>query len=242
MLQPIINGLKILLDGLYQVTGSYGWAIILFSVVVKLALYYPTRQQYQSMKKMQLLQPEMQKIQNLYKDDPQKMQAEQMMLFKKHNVNPLSGCLPLLIQFPFLWAIFKLIESYKGEFENQTFLWIGGPLSHQFPKIFATSLAVSDIPLLLLYGYSMYMTSKLGSVDNNMGASQVYMTIGMPILFTYMMWKWNFPSALVLYWRPFNLLSIIHQSFMMREESIGPSPAKSPAPVNDNIKKGGKSK
>lgn len=241
MLDPIVGWMKIILDALYHFTGSYGWSLLLFALLVKTVFYLPTKQQYQSMKKMQLVQPELQRLQSLYKDDPQRMQVEQMTLFKKHQINPLSGCLPLLIQMPFLWAIFQLIQSYKGVFETQGFLWIGGPLSQMYPKIFATSLAASDIPLLLLYGYSMYLTSKLGVVDNtSMAQNQMLMTLLMPILFTYMMWKWNFPSGLVLYWLAFNLLSVIHQSFLMREPIGVDNTAVQVIPAGDNLKKGGK--
>jgi len=218
ILNPIVQVFKIILEQINHVTGNYGWALLIFAVLVKIVFYYPTKQQYQSMKKMQMIQPEVQKLQNLYKDDPQKLQSEQMALFAKYQINPMSGCLPLLIQMPFLWAIFTLIQSYKSVFETQTFLWIGGPLSQQFPKIVASSLAAPDIPLLLLYGYSMYLTSKLGMVDNKgMDKNQAMMTMVMPVLFTFMMWKWAFPSGLVLYWLAFNLVSIIHQSFLMRE-------------------------
>jgi YidC/Oxa1 family membrane protein insertase len=202
---------------IHNYTGNYGWAIIVFSVIMKIVLYYPTQSQFKSMKEMQKVQPELKEIQKKFKDNPQKLQTEQMALFKRHNINPLGGCLPILIQMPVLWGIFvairKMAESQM--FGSETFLWIGGPLSKLYPKWIASSLADHDLPLVVLYGFSMYLSQKLTVSDPATEGTQKMMSIIMPIAFTFIMW--NFPSALILYWLMFNIFSIVQQYFVMRQ-------------------------
>ena len=141
-----------LLRGIEGVTHSYGWAIVVFAVIVKLALYAPTRQQYQAMKDMQKIQPELQRLQELYKDDQQTLQQKQMELFKEHNVNPFASCLPLLIQMPILFAIWRAIMVDQHLFENAYFMRIyPGPLQNLFPEYLASSLAGRDLPMILFY-------------------------------------------------------------------------------------------
>jgi YidC/Oxa1 family membrane protein insertase len=218
-----------ILDFFYGLTGSYGWAIILFTLVIKMVLYFPTQHQYKSMKDMQQIQPEIKRLQEKHKNEPQKLQQEQMELFKKHKVNPLGGCLPLILQMPILWAIWATIKGNEAKFLNATFLWIGSSLSYKFPQYLAVSLAKSDLFLLLLYGYSMYLSQKTVSVDPSMMKNQAVMNVVMPVIFTWMMFKWHLPCALVLYWLVFNLLTIMHQAVMLRQpSSIVIIPEKSP--------------
>ncbi len=223
-MQFIEQVLMQVIDQLYLFTGNYGLSILILAGLIKLALYIPTNQQYKAMKDMQAIQPEMKKIQDKYKSDPTKMNTEMMLLYKKHKVNPVGGCLPLLIQMPILWGIWKTISNYKHVFESAYFLWIGSPLSFKYPDIFARNLAGHDVPLLLLYGLSMYLTQKIStttpSTDPATAKTQQMMTTFMPIFFTYMMWQWKFPCALILYWLVFNILSIFQQSAVMK-----PSPA-----------------
>lgn len=207
------------LDSLRAFTGSYGWAIVIFATLVKLALYYPTQKQYQSMKEMQRIQPMVKKLQDKYKNDPQKLQMEQMELFKKYKVNPLGGCLPLIIQMPILIGIFTTIRQMvaEGKFANETFLWIGSNISTTNDFI-AENLAQSDVPLLLLYGLSMFLSQKTTVSDPSQEQTQKMMTYVMPIAFTAILWK--FQSALILYWLVFNLWSIVQQYIVMKS---GPS-------------------
>lgn len=223
MIEFISQFLTGILDSIHQFTGSYGWAIIVFSVLIKLVLYYPTQSQYKSMKEMQKIQPELQELQKKYKGTPEKMQAEQMALFKKHGVSPFGGCLPLIIQLPVLWGIFHAIRSLaeQGKFNTETFLWIGGSLSRLFPNQIAGSLAERDLPLIVLYGFSMYLSQKLTVTQTTAEGSQKMMSLVMPIAFTFILW--NFPSALILYWLMFNVLSIIQQVIVMRQPDDKPS-------------------
>lgn len=216
------------LDAFYSLTiklgygykeGSYGIAIILLAVVIKLLLYYPTHLQIKSMKDMQAVQPELKKLQEKYKDDPKRAQVEQWEFFKKHKINPFTGCLMLFIQFPILFGIWKTITAYKFKFEAAGFLWICPALGEKYPQIFGSNLATPDIPLLLLYGISMFLNQKLTVMDPSTAKNQAFMNTFMPIMFTFMMWMWKIPSALILYWLVFNVLSLIQQAMIMKQPS-----------------------
>ncbi len=211
------NSMMHLLDLLKSLTGSYGWAIVIFAGLVKVALYYPTQSQYKSMKEMQKIQPMLKKLQEKYKNDPQRFNQEQMALFKKYNVNPLGGCLPILIQMPILIGIFVTIRKMAelGKFAGETFLWIGGPLSKMYPNWIGESLAHKDLPLLLIYAISMYLSQKMSVSTGQVDQTQKMMSIMMPVLFAFILWK--FPSSLILYWLVFNILSIIQQYIIMRD-------------------------
>lgn len=220
----LISGILIeFLDKLQLLTGSYGWAIIMFSAIIKVLLYYPTQSQFKSMREMQKIQPEIKELQKKFKEDPQKMQTEQMKLFKKHKINPLGGCLPLIIQMPILWAIFMAIRQLaeQGKFSSETFLWIGSPLSSIYPHWFASNLADRDLPLLILYGFSMFLSQKIGmgtkgAISDSQEGTQKMMSLAMPIIFTFILW--NFPAALLLYWLMFNVFSIVQQIIVMKEK------------------------
>ncbi|MFH0802851.1 MAG: YidC/Oxa1 family membrane protein insertase [bacterium] len=232
MINHIAGILMQILDALYRLTGSYGWAVILLAVLIKLILYYPTHQQFKSMKDMQAIQPKLKEIQALYKEEPKTLQAKQQEIFVKYKINPLSGCLPLIIQMPILWAIWKVIMDNKAIFEKAYFLWMrpeisslslfGHPLVLPMKEpmlIIAPNLAVMDIPLLLLYGFSMYLSQKLTVTDPTTAKAQSSMTLMMPVVFTIIMGMGKFPAAMILYWLVFNILSIAQQYFIMSQSS-----------------------
>lgn len=229
---------KLLMDIInffYTLTGSYGWAIILLGLLIKLILYYPTKHQFAAMKNLQKIQPEMQRIQAVYKDSPEKMNAEMMALYRENKVNPFGGCLPMLIQLPILWAIWQTIMRYQEFFETSYFMWMGSPLSYKYPQFFAKSLAGQDMVLILIYGFSMYLTQKTATVpsDSQTAKTQSTMSLFMTVLFTYMMWKWEFPCALILYWLVFNVFSLVQQVMMMKDDRkpAGAPKAETPEPA-----------
>jgi len=193
-----------ILDFFYKLTGNYGVALILFTVIVKLILYPLTHQQFKALKDQQRIQPELNKLREKYKDDPQKLNQEMMELYRRHKINPLGGCLPLLIQFPILAILYSAINAYSSKFANASFLWI-------------KSLASPDLPLLIIYGISMVASSFLSSPlsdDPAQRSSQLFMNIGLPIVFTVLFR--SFPSAFILYWFVFNVLTTIQQVYVMR--------------------------
>ncbi len=118
MLDALAHLMIVVLRSLEGVTHSYGMAIVLFAVLMKLVLYYPTKQQYQAMRDMQKIQPELARIQEEFKGDQQLSQQKQMELMRQHNVNPMAGCLPMVIQMPILFAIWRAIMMDQHLFES----------------------------------------------------------------------------------------------------------------------------
>ena len=129
LFEPIENILHSVLSGLYFLTeqlgfGSYGLAIILLTVIIKIILYPLTIKQLKSMKAMQKIQPELKKLQEKYKDKPQIMQQKLMQLYQKEGVNPMAGCLPLLIQMPILMAMYYTLFNFDYGAVEPSFLWL----------------------------------------------------------------------------------------------------------------------
>ncbi|MFH1452526.1 MAG: YidC/Oxa1 family membrane protein insertase [Armatimonadota bacterium] len=209
-----------------QIAGNnYGLGIILLAIAIKAVLYVPTQQQFRAMKDMAAIQPEIKKLQERHKGDPKKLQTEQMELFKRHKINPLGGCLPILIQLPILWGIWSTISKHTAAFDNASFLWINKTTAAAFNfeipvlkiSFIGANLGQADFIMLILYAFSMYLSQKLTVMDKATADKQKMMTIMMPVVFTFILAK--FPSALILYWLTFNLLSVIQQMMIMKEPS-----------------------
>jgi YidC/Oxa1 family membrane protein insertase len=174
---------------------SYGWSIIIVTILLRFLTLPLMMKQLKSSKMMQALQPEMTKLREKFKADPQKMQQETMKLFQKHNVNPLAGCFPILVQMPILIAFYHAImrNSYIKTHEFLGFS-LGEPLWI----------------LAILAGITTYLQQKMMGMNNN-PQMQIMMTI-MPIMIV--VFAWTFPSALSLYWVIGNLFTIAQTYFM----------------------------
>lgn len=208
-----------ILHALNTVTGNYGFSLILFACLIKLFLWTTHRAQYRSMKDMQRLQPEMERLKKLHADDPQKQQAAMMELYKSHNVNPLGGCGPMLLQMPILFAIWRAIMGEPELFSSAYFLWIHpGPVQSMFPDLFASSLADRDLPLMLFYLLTMYLSQSLNP-SPSADASQKMIGTYMTLIFGYMIWSSKWPCALVLYWSVFQFLCMLQQGWVNREKT-----------------------
>ncbi|MGE5675760.1 MAG: YidC/Oxa1 family membrane protein insertase [Mycobacterium leprae] len=193
----IIKPMASLLTWFVSLTGSYGLGIILLTLVVRVVILPLTIYQMKGMKKMQEVQPLLKEIQEKYKDQPEKLNQEMMQLYKTQGVNPFAGCLPLLIQMPFLWAIFAVLQAYKPPVEIGTAFLFMGPLSapHQ---IFLT--AVTIVSMLA----QSYLTG--AATDPN----QKMMMYMMPILFGWM--SWSMAGGVVLYWVVSTIFGIVQQA------------------------------
>jgi YidC/Oxa1 family membrane protein insertase len=176
---------------------GYGLVLILFGVLVRLALWPLNQKAMMSSVAMQSIQPLMKDIQTRYKDDPTRQQQETMKLYKEHKVNPLGGCLPMLLPFPILIALFFVFQN-TIEFRGVSFLWLPD-LSLRDPYYI--------IPLLM--GASMWALSKLGQVGMPPNPQAKMMTTIMPIVMTFMFL--NFASGLNLYYAVSNLVSLPQQ-------------------------------
>ena len=181
---------------------SYGLTIILFTAVIKLILLPLNIKQIKSQIKMNEIQPETKKIQEKYKKDPKKSQEEVMKLYKEKGVNPLGGCLPLLIQLPILWALFYVFRTLPN-IQGVSFLWI--------PNLAAPDYSFFGVIRILpiLSGATQYLSTLMMTPagDNPQVKQQGTMNIAMSIFMIFM--SWSFSSALVLYWVTNNLLQIL---------------------------------
>ncbi len=211
---PIESLLRFVLESLFAITSaagfaSYGWAIILLTIIVKMALYPLTVKQVKSMKAMQELSPKMKKIQEKYKDNPQMMQQKIGALYKDAGVNPLAGCLPLLIQMPILMGMYYSLYNFSYPTpESAYFLWM-------------TSMSDPD-PLYILpvlSALTTFLQQKMTTTDSNNPQMKMMMFI-MPLFIGWI--SINFPSGLVLYWVTMNVVQIIQQWWMYRGDNAAP--------------------
>ena len=217
VIRPISKLVLWSLTHLYSVIPNYGFVIIIFSILVKLLLYPLTKKSYQSMKEMQKLQPEMKKLREKYKDDQQKLNAEMMKLYREYGVNPVGGCLPMILQMPLLYALFIVFRS-TIELRGAYFIgWITD-LSNPdtvFTLPFTIPLYGNGVNILpIVMGVTMFMQQKMTVTDPKQKA-MVYL---MPFFFTLLFN--NFPSGLTLYYTLFNLFTVIQQKYITDDKPM----------------------
>lgn len=201
---------------LHSIIPNYGLVIIVFSIIIKFALYPLTKQSMKSMKKMQLLQPKIKELKEQFKDDAQRVQKETMKLYSTYGVNPAGGCLPMLLQMPILIALWSLF-NVTVEIRHEPFIWWITNLSSPdvlFKLPFKIPILGVDVitGLAPLLGITMFIQQKMSVKD----PSQKALVYVMPIMFTAMFM--GFPSGLNLYYFMFNLLSIIQQQYINKKK------------------------
>lgn len=191
-----------LMKTIYGLIGNWGWSIVLVTVLIKLAFYRLSATSYKSMAGMRKLQPKLQSLRERYGDDKAKMSQATMELYKQEKVNPLGGCLPILIQIPVFialyWVLLESVELRQAPF----ILWI---------KDLASPDPYHVLPLIM--GATMLIQQKLNPAPPDPVQAKVMMFL--PVLFTGLFW--NFPSGLVLYWIVNNTLSIAQQWYITRK-------------------------
>ncbi len=219
LIRPISEYVMLpLLSALHYIAPNWGVVIILFSIIIKIVLHPLSRSSMRSMKKMQALQPLMDEIKEKYKDDPQKMNQQVMNLYKEYGVNPAGGCLPLLLQFPVMIALYNVLRA-TIELRQGSFVWWINDLSIP-DRIFTLPFeipffAIRDISgLALLMGVTMFIQQKMSVKDPRQKAMVWMMPVMMTLLFN------SFPSGLNLYYFVFNVLSI-GQQVMINRQSEG---------------------
>ena len=206
MLTIIAEPLFWLLKAIHAIIGNWGWAIIFLTVLIKLAFYKLSETSYRSMANMRRLAPELTRLKELYGDDKQKMNEVMMGLYKKEKVNPLGGCLPILVQIPVFIALYwVLVESVQLR-QAPFMLWI-------------KDMAIPDpyYVLPLIMGVTMFIQQKLSPAPPDPIQAKVMMAL--PIIFTFM-FLW-FPAGLVLYWVVNNTLSIAQQWVITKRVESG---------------------
>ncbi len=196
---------------LHEVIPNYGFVIIIFSILIKLLLFPLTKKSYQSMKQMQSMQPLMQELNEKYKDNPQKKQQATMEMYKEYGVNPLGGCIPMVLQMPLLIALFNVFRS-TIELRGASFIWWITDLSQPDTIAvlpFTAPLYGNTVNILPLFmGITMFIQQKISMKDPKQKAMVYFMPLFMTLLFN------SFPSGLNLYYALFNLLSIAQETLV----------------------------
>jgi YidC/Oxa1 family membrane protein insertase len=209
--KPLLHTLKFF----YKFVGNYGIAIIIITVILKVLFYPLTNKSYKSMKEMQKLQPKMEALKEKFKNDREAMNKAVMEMYKTHKVNPMGGCLPMIIQIPVFFALYKAL-MFSIELRHAPFmLWINDlsapdALFGVIPKAIPLLGGFPVGPLPLLMGATMVIQQKM--TPSNMDPAQAKMMMALPFIFTFMFF--NFPSGLVLYWLVNNILTIAQQFYI----------------------------
>jgi YidC/Oxa1 family membrane protein insertase len=203
-----------LLNIFHQYIGNYGVAIILVTILIKLVFWPITQKGMKSMKNMQKLQPKIAKLREKYKNDPATMNQEMMTLYKTYKVNPVGGCLPMVIQIPFFFALYQVLLAAIELRHAPFMLWINDLSAPDRLWIGIDLPYLHGIPILtLLMGASMYLQQKM--TPTTADPTQARIMQFLPVIFTFMFI--NFASGLVLYWFINNLLSILQQQLINRQ-------------------------
>jgi YidC/Oxa1 family membrane protein insertase len=207
-LEPLTRFFEIALDKLYSVIPNYGLAIIVLTILVRICTAPLMAKQMRSAERMRALQPRMKELQEKYKDDRQKQSEETMKLYREEKVNPVAGCLPLLLQFPVLIGLFYALRSSIGLRHAPFALWITD-LSQPATLFVVPGLDFPIRLLPLIMGASMFVQQKMTPTTGMDPTQAKMMLIMMPAMMLFI--SYTFPSGLVLYWTVSNLLGIAQQ-------------------------------
>jgi YidC/Oxa1 family membrane protein insertase len=196
----------------YKITHNYGWAIIILTAAIQILVFPLTLKSFKSTAAMKRIQPIIKDIQTKYKDNPQRLQAEMLNVYRTQKVNPLSGCLPMLLQLPIFWAFFTMLRN-AYELRNEGWiLWIKDlSASDQFMHLGFFNLNL--LPLIM--GIGMFLQQRMTAVTSDPMQKRIMYI--MPVVFTFMFW--SFPSGLVLYWLTNNIISMIEQYFIIKKNA-----------------------
>ena len=212
------------IDYFFKLTGNFGVAIVILTACIRIVFFPLANYSFRSMAKMKVLQPEMVRLKELHKNDKTKLQQEMMALYKKEKVNPISGCLPIMIQIPFFFAIYKMLYVTLEMRHQPFFGWIKDLSERDPTSIFnlfglipwdpPSFLVIGIWPILM--GLSMWVQQKLNPTPPDPIQAKIFMFF--PIFLTIILAP--FPSGLVVYWTINNILTILQQWIIMRKTTV----------------------
>jgi len=226
----ITKPLFYLIDLIYRYVGNFGVAILITTVLIKAAFFPLANRSYESMAKMKAVQPQMKELQERYPNDKQKQQQELMALYKREKINPVAGCLPVVIQIPVFFALYKVIFITIEMRHAPFFGWIKD-LSAPDPTNLFTLFGLlpwdpTQVPVIghflwlgiwpLIMGVSMFLQMKMNPAPTDPVQQQMF--AWMPVIFTFMLG--SFPAGLVIYWTWNNTLSVLQQYLIMRRSGV----------------------
>ena len=212
------------LNWLYAIVGNMGVAILIFATLIRIAMLPIATKSYESMAKMRKFQPKMKLLQERYKNDRMRLQQEMMKLYQREKINPAGGCLPMLLQIPVFYALYKVLSVSINMRQAPFFGWIHD-LSMPDPSSIFTAFGYLDWPIPsflnigiwpVLMGLTMYVQQKLNPAPTD--KTQANMFKWMPVIFTFMLG--SFASGLVIYWTWSNVLSIAQQKYIMKKVGV----------------------
>jgi len=209
-----------LLNFFYSLVHNWGWAIIILSLAVYLILFPLSLKQMRSMKEMQVLQPKIEELRRIHKDNQQRLNKEIMELYKEHKVNPLGGCLPLLLQMPIFFALYQaLMRSIS--LRGAKFLWIKDLSEPDKLFILPKSIPIIGnelnlLPLLMAIGMFVQQKISMAKSAGSAAEQQKMMLILMPIMFGIIFY--HMPAGLVLYWFVNSALMLVYQIKIYEEK------------------------
>ena len=218
--KPLFFGI----DYFFKLLGNYGLAIIAITICIRLAFFPLANFSFRSMAKMKALQPEMVRLKELHKDDKMKLQQEMMSLYKKEKVNPMSGCLPILVQIPVFFALYKVLFVTIEMRQMPFYGWIQDLSERDPTSLFNLfGLLPYDVPSFLVIGawpiamgVSMWIQQKLNPAPTDAMQAKIFMFF--PLFLTVILAP--FPSGLVIYWTINNILTMAQQVFIMKRTTV----------------------
>jgi len=220
----ITKPLFFLIDYFFKLVGNFGVAIILLTVVVRIVIYPLADYSFKSMAKMKVLQPEMLRIKELYKNDVKKTQTEMMALYKREKVNPLSGCIPIILQIPIFFAVYKMLFVTIEMRHAPFFGWIKDLSAADPTSIFnlfglipwspPTFLIIGVWPILM--GVTMYIQQKLSPAPPDPIQAKIFAFF--PLMLTILLA--SFPAGLVVYWTVSNVLTMLQQWIILKRTKV----------------------
>lgn len=199
-------GLQRILIFFYSFTHNYGIAIILLTLLIYGILFPLNMKQFESMQKMQVVQPELKSVQEKYKKEPKRLQMEMMKVYQKHKINPMAGCLPMIIQLPIIFILYRALLNFNFS-ENPSFLWI-------------PNLGEPNVPLLLGLAGMMFLQQR---ISRKVTVAQSQEGLGKMMQFfpiIMIAFLWSLPSGVMLYWFTSTLVSMLQQLLIRRKTQL----------------------
>lgn len=191
----------------HSIYPNFGLGIIILTIIVKILLYPLTKQQFESMKNMQNMMPTFKKLKEKYKDNPQQLQMETMKIYKENKINPLGGCLPMLIQLPFLFALFYTMNG-----DSFATLINSGDVFPGFTSFWLADLSEPDnfFILPIVIGLATYFGQKMSATDPNQQKILMFMPVLMVVI------SFKMPAGVLLYWAISQIISSVQQVVIMK--------------------------
>lgn len=198
----------------FQWTFSWGWAIILLTLLLKIILFPTSISQIRYMESMKKIQPLLKEVQDKYKDKPEEYQKRTMEIYKENNVNMLGGCFPFLLQIPFLWGLFNLLNTPHKFFTPEQFNSFKSASFLGINLMLKQSYTIGFLSIVILSGLTTFVLQKISATTSSNDQFQKSFLYFMPIMFAF--FTWRMPAGLGIYWTISNVIGIVQQFLIIK--------------------------